>query len=257
MLKHTTTLLSYCNWLFHSVTLSQTAPFPRLTLLFLPDMLPEREVENMICPLCQRGQAREFFAGRARNYYQCRHCSLVFVPSTQFLSAENEKKRYDLHQNSPDDAGYRRFLQKFFSQLQPHLNPGSIGLDFGSGPGPTLSLMFEQAGHSMTLYDRFYEPNSAVFEKQYDFITAAEVVEHLHDPKQELERLWSCLKQGGMLGIMTQRVVDRDAFSQWRYKDDLTHVCFFEPGTFTWLARQWDAELTFAERDIVILKKKG
>lgn len=209
----------------------------------------------MICPLCRGEQVREFFAGKERDYYQCRFCSLVFVPSAQFLSDEDEKKRYDLHQNSPDDPGYRRFLQKLLTPLQSRLAPESSGLDFGSGPGPVLSLMFKRAGHSMMLFDRFYAPDPAVFKKQYDFITAAEVLEHLRDPKGELERLWFCLKQGGILGIMTQSPVDRDAFSQWRYKDDLTHVCFYPPETFKWLASQWDADLTFAGSDVVLFKK--
>lgn len=210
----------------------------------------------MICPLCREKQILEFFSGKERDYYQCRSCSLVFVLSVQHLSAEDEKKRYDLHQNSSDNPGYLRFLQRLFSPMQLRLNPGSSGLDFGCGPAPTLSALFEQAGHSVTLFDRFYEPNPDALEKKYDFITAAEVVEHLRDPKGELDRLWSCLQEGGILGIMTQPAVDRSAFSQWRYKDDLTHVCFFSPETFRWMALQWDGDLAFVERDVFLFKKK-
>jgi hypothetical protein len=180
----------------------------------------------------------------------------VFVPSWQFLPAEDEKKRYDLHQNSPEDLNYRRFLSRVFIPMQRCLTPGSSGLDFGSGPEPTLSMMFEEAGHSMTLFDYFYEQVPAVLEKQYDFITATEVVEHLHDPKKELERLWACLKQGGRLGIMTKLAVEQDAFEHWHYKNDLTHVCFFSRATFTWLALQWNADLTFADSDVVLFHKK-
>lgn len=181
---------------------------------------------------------------------------MVFVPPRQFLSAEAEKKRYDLHRNSPRDTGYRRFLSRLFIPLEGCLAPGSFGLDFGSGPEPTLSLMFEETGHSMTNFDRYYAPVRAVLEKQYDFITATEVVEHLHDPRQELERLWACLKPGGRLGIMTQPAVEQDAFPTWHYKNDLTHVCFFSAATFTWLAVRWNAELTFLERDVALFRKR-
>ena len=84
--------------------------------------------------------------------------------------------------------------------MQKCLAPESCGLDFGSGPKPTLSVMFEEAGHCMTTFDYFYENVPSAFERQYDFITATEVVEHLHNPKEELERLWACLKQGRETG---------------------------------------------------------
>lgn len=128
----------------------------------------------------------------------------MFVPPVQFLSEEDEKGRYDLHQNSPYDQGYRRFLHCIFIPMRNLLAPGSRGLDFGSGPWPTVSIMFEEIGHSMAIYDHFYARNPSALEKQYDFITATEVVEHLHNPQNELDRLWACLKPGGRLGIMTK-----------------------------------------------------
>lgn len=186
---------------------------------------------------------------------RCPECDLVFVPPVFFLTAKDEKKRYDLHRNLPDDPGYRRFLNHLFEPLKRRLPPGSAGLDFGSGPEPVLSRKFEAAGHPMTIYDRFYAPDHAALERQYDFIAAAEVVEHLHEPGRELDRLWSCLRPGGMLGIMTQTAVDRESFDQWHYQNDLTHVCFFSPETFTWLARRWGAELTVVDADVFLFRR--
>ena len=80
-------------------------------------------------------------------------------------------------------------------------------------------------------------------------------MEHLHQPKLELERLWGCLKASGWLGIMTKRVLDAEAFSTWHYKNDDTHVCFFSVETFQWLAEQWGATLTIAADDVVLLQK--
>ncbi|OGW39197.1 MAG: hypothetical protein A2X58_11355 [Nitrospirae bacterium GWC2_56_14] len=214
-------------------------------------------IDITACPLCWSEKVREYARDKRREYYQCRTCDLVFVPSRQFLSAEDERKRYDLHQNSPQDQNYRSFLSRLFIPLQKKLAPCSHGLDFGSGPEPTLSGMFEEAGHRMTLFDHFYEPVPAALERQYDFITATEVVEHLHDPKKELERLWSCVKQGGWLAIMTNPAVDQEAFPRWYYKNDLTHVCFFSRTTFAWLALQWRAEAVYADSDVVLFHKGG
>ena len=117
--------------------------------------------------------------------------------------------------------------------------------------------MFEEIGHQVALYDPFYADDSSAFERQYDFITATEVVEHLHRPGEELARLWTCLKPGGLLAIMTKRVIDQQAFSRWHYKADRTHVCFFSTHTFEWLAKQWQAELMFEGKDVVNLQKKN
>jgi hypothetical protein len=217
-------------------------------------MSNQNKTENL-CPLCQALDTFFLHKGKFRSYLQCNMCSLIFVPTSQRLTLKEEKSRYDLHQNSPDDSNYRKFLGRIFNPMQELIAPESKGLDFGSGPGPTLSLMFEEAGHIISIYDHFYANDVSVFEKQYDFITASEVVEHLFDPKNQLARLWNCIKSGGYLGIMTKLALDREAFASWHYKNDPTHVCFFTRSTFEWLAVQWKAELTFADKDVVIIKK--
>lgn len=210
-----------------------------------------------MCPLCTGYNINKaYHRDNRRSFYSCETCYLVFVPPEQFLSAEEEKAAYDHHQNSPNDQGYRKFLSRLFTPMNERLGAGSHGLDFGSGPGPTLSLMFEEAGHSVAIYDYFYADDQSVLQPSYDFITASEVVEHLHQPKEVLERLWNILKPGGILGIMTKRVLNREAFAKWHYKNDLTHVCFFSEPTFQWLADQWHAELTIVGNDVVLLKKK-
>lgn len=196
-----------------------------------------------------------FHCDKGRDYYRCSSCGLTFVPPEQYLEADAEKAEYDLHINSPDDAGYRRFLGRILGPMCDGLDPGSFGLDFGCGPGPTLSLMFEEAGHHMALYDPFYANNRSALKGSYDFIVATEVVEHLHRPMEELDRLWDCLKVGGRLGIMTKLALDEAAFSKWHYKNDATHVCFFSVKTARWLAHRWQAKLDFAEKDVFIYNK--
>ena len=208
------------------------------------------------CPLCYAADAAPFHEDARRTYLRCSACRLVFVPPWQFVSLQAEKAEYDLHQNSPQDPGYRRFLSRLFDPLQASLGANSRGLDFGSGPGPTLSVMFEEAGHQVALYDPFYAHEPAVFDRTYDFITASEVVEHLHHPRRELDRLWRSLKPGGTLGLMTKLVLNRKAFSTWHYRQDMTHVCFFSQPTFRWLADQWRAALAFVEHDVVLLRKE-
>jgi len=208
----------------------------------------------MSCPLCG-GESDYYWQDKVREYQRCVACELVFVPSSFYLPPEKEKAHYDLHQNNPEDQGYRRFLSRLYEPMLDRLPPGAIGLDFGSGPGPTLSIMFEEAGFPMRIYDINYAPDASVLDLEYDFITATEVVEHLSRPGEVLEQLWSCLKPGGSLGLMTKQVVDREAFTKWHYKNDPTHVAFFSRQTFIRLAQSWQAEIVFIGTDVLLLKK--
>ena len=208
------------------------------------------------CPLCYTSNASLFHQDKKRSYFRCHTCLLVFVPPDYFLSPVEEKAVYDLHENAIDDPGYRRFLRRLFEPMCDRLPPKSIGLDFGCGPAPALATMFQEAGYLMSLYDHFYYPDADRLQQPYDFITASEVVEHLHYPRPELDRLWSCLKVDGILGIMTKRVLNQSAFARWHYITDPTHVCFFSTETFQWLADEWKADLTVIGNDVVLLTKR-
>jgi hypothetical protein len=207
------------------------------------------------CRLCGTGQAELFWQDQRRDYYRCRRCCLAFVPPRQYLSAADERAQYELHCNDPGDHGYRRFLGRLYMPLQARLPPRSHGLDFGCGPGPTLSVMLAEAGHRVDLYDCFYAPDRSALQRRYDFITATEVVEHLHRPGEELHRLWALLRPAGSFGVMTKLVIDRAAFSRWHYKNDPTHISFFSRPTFEWLADAWGAGIEFIGQDVIIFTK--
>lgn len=210
-------------------------------------------LEEYGCPFCKLAKGRLFHQDK-RDYFRCPLCEFVFVPQHQFLSQSEEKAVYDQHENSPDDQRYRKFLDRLMSPMSEHLNPNSYGLDFGSGPGPTLSVMFKEAGHQMDIYDPYYAPDNVFLTKRYNFISTSEVVEHLHQPREELDRIWNCLKPNGILGIMTKRVIS-ESFSTWHYIRDPTHVSFFSLKTFEWLAKHWQAELIVSDKDVVIFRK--
>lgn len=209
----------------------------------------------MHCPLCKSKEISDYFSNKRRDFLQCLKCYLVFVPERFHLSAEEEKKRYDLHENNPEDGGYRKFLSRLAIPLNEKLKSNSHGLDFGSGPGPTLSNMLEEYGYTVRLYDCFYADDKGVLKKKYDFITATEVFEHLRNPIETIELLWQRLKPGGIFGIMTKLVIDKEAFSTWHYITDRTHICFFSVKTFKWLANKLEAKIEFIGNDVIILYK--
>jgi 2-polyprenyl-3-methyl-5-hydroxy-6-metoxy-1,4-benzoquinol methylase len=207
------------------------------------------------CPLCSSADTGHFCTDKLRDYLRCGHCQLVFVAKKFHLSAADERAQYDHHDNNPNDSGYRKFLGRLAVPLLQRLTAASEGLDFGCGPGPCLSVILEEQGHSVDLYDLYYADNKAVFERQYDFITATEVVEHLSQPMTELQRLWDMLRPGGYLGLMTKLVIDAEKFSSWHYKTDPTHISFFSNQSFQYLGQHWGTAPVILGADVIIFQK--
>ncbi len=208
------------------------------------------------CPLCHHQTSVPFYSDQRRDFFQCQRCKLVFVEPEQRLNPHEEKSQYDLHENNPEDKGYRRFLSRLAKPLIERLPTACSGLDFGCGPGPTLSLLLEEASHQVALYDIFYRPDQQVLTQTYDFVTATEVIEHLHHPDRVWQQWLAMIKPGGWLGLMTKMVIDVDAFRHWHYKNDPTHVVFFSRTTFQYLAERDKLELEFVGNDVILLRKE-
>lgn len=200
----------------------------------------------MECPLCSHPQASLYARDRRRQFYQCQQCQLVFVPPEQLPSADLERELYDYHINEPDDERYRAFLRQVTEPLSDLLasrydDMASVHLlDFGSGPGPTLHLMMKQAGVNAVHYDPLYHADETLLNRQYDAITATEVVEHFHRPGEEFDRLFGqLLRSDGVLAIMTKPAVPAEQFPNWHYKNDLSHVCFYSEPCYRFIADRY------------------
>jgi hypothetical protein len=171
------------------------------------------------------------------------------------LSAEAELAHYGTHENDPSDAGYRSFVSRLSVPLAERLPPGAEGLDYGAGPGPTLSLMLQEQGYGVQIFDPFFSPDPSVLERTYDFITATEVVEHFFSVGEEFDRMDRMLRPGGWLGIMTEVLSDERTFSSWRYGRDPTHVSFFSPATLQWIARHYGWRIEQPQANVVLFQK--
>lgn len=211
------------------------------------------------CPLCISSNTVLFFTSTQknleRNYLLCNTCDLVFVPPEFHIDQESQKTRYLTHNNDPDNPNYRAFLGRLWDELRPRLSASSRGLDYGAGPGPALAAMIEEDGFSVALYDPFFFPDESVLSTTYDFVTCTETVEHFSSPRKDFMRLDGILDHGGLLGVMTSILGDKVGFADWYYHRDPTHVAFYSPATFRWIAawRSWDIE--FPRKNVVVLRK--
>ena len=80
-------------------------------------------MQNSNCPLCKSSGCLLFWEDRNRPYFRCDECQLIYVPVEFYLSETAEKTEYDLHQNSPADPGYRKFLSRLFVPLNKEIIP--------------------------------------------------------------------------------------------------------------------------------------
>lgn len=207
------------------------------------------------CPLCRSEPIRQLAIADSKTYWRCDVCHLTFLSSESYLSPEAELARYLLHENSPEDYRYREFLSRLTDHLIPRLLPGAKGLDFGSGPGPTLSVMLEEAGFPMDIYDPYFASDTAPLRRTYGFITCTETVEHFHHPAKEFQRFDGLLRRGGWLGIMTEMLESDKDFVDWWYHSEPTHVCFYKRETMEWIATRYRWRVEYPRKNVTLFHK--
>jgi SAM-dependent methyltransferase len=192
----------------------------------------------MKCPICHHpGESFTDPASQIR-YHACPDCGYIHKDPEYYPDLARQKTRYDLHQNDPDDPGYRAYFQRFLDFVLPYIVPQGKALDFGSGDSNLLASMLSEAGFDAMHYDPIYHPDSAYASESFHLIVSTEVFEHLDDPLRILWHLAEHLKPGGFLALQTQFLPEgREAFLDWYYRLDPTHIGFFTPDTLEVMAR--------------------
>ncbi len=214
-----------------------------------------------ICTLCT-AQTDSFATWKGRVYFRCASCGLIQLMERQHPTLDEERSEYKAHNNDPTDLGYRKFLSPVTKPVLECLNKDIPSnpqlLDFGCGPGPTISIVLGESGWQMDNYDPLFYPNNALLEQRYDLITCTEVVEHFHDPRASWTQLLGLLKSTGKLFVMTQ-VSDRyqqpEAFVNWHYIREKSHVAFYHTETMKWIAQWQGIEVSHLARNVYLFEK--
>ncbi len=180
------------------------------------------------CALC-RGKSSFFAEAASRRYLKCAVCGSVFMERKSFLSPEGEKKRYQEHNNDPDEPGYRRFVSGIVDAIKKRFSPFHRGLDFGSGAESPIAAMLSEEKYNIVQYDPFFRNRPELLKDKYDYIACCEVIEHFRNPGHEFTLLRNILKKGGMLFCKTEIYSDEVNFDRWYYKNDPSHVFFYSP----------------------------
>ena len=144
----------------------------------------------MHCLVCSSQDITSFETlNDLKQHWYCNNCEVRFLDPTHYLSSDNEKERYEEHNNVIQDEGYRTFLSKVTNPLEKHLQKNDFGIDYGCGHGPALADILKKKGFKIDLYDPYFYPDKTVFKNKYEFITCTEAAEHFYNPLAEFNRM--------------------------------------------------------------------
>lgn len=205
------------------------------------------------CPLCESDQISTF---QADPFLRCDECTLIFKDPVTRLTMNEEKKRYQTHQNSMENEGYVKFLRPVVDQVLKHMPGRARILDYGCGPGPVLAELLQNEDFKMFRYDPFFYPHGLENLPRLDAVTCTEAAEHFFFPYKEFETMFSLMKPEGSLFLMTDIYRENTDITDWYYTKDPTHVCFYAESTLQWIAEKYNRTYSEAGPRICVMKSR-
>jgi SAM-dependent methyltransferase len=191
----------------------------------------------MKCRVCNNQSTITAGQNKWRKFCYCDRCGLVFVPEQYWISVEEEKKRYEQHNNTPENEGYLKFLKQIVDVVCDLRRPSARILDFGSGGSAVLTILLTENGFDCTAYDPLFNINIDNDGSPYDIIILCEVIEHLRNIEGEMKKIKNLLKKDGILIIRTRLYPSVEKIENWWYAQDKTHINFFTTRTIDKIAR--------------------
>jgi Methyltransferase domain len=202
------------------------------------------------CKLCQAAGCSTLLPRGPRTFHSCPSCGLAFVPDSEWLSLDDERARYQHHDNTPDNHGYVGFLNEVVEQADA-LNLGDRPiLDFGSGEHAVLTGLLNARGLVCTAYDPLYGRTQLA--GPYALVVVCEVIEHLRDLRGELVGLRDRLLPDGKILVRTQPIPSVERISSWWYSRDPTHINFFSEDSLAYAASLLGRTSTRLAKDIFL-----
>ncbi len=213
---------------------------------------------NMKCPICESKTYEHQHPRFNMKFHCCPTCEFIFKDELIHPSPEDEYQIYEQHQNDEGNQGYINFLTNFIdAAVYPLIQQGDV-LDFGSGPNPVLAKILKDTyGFQVDIYDPYYAREVIFKNKTYDLITSTEVVEHFYHPIPMFETLSKHIKSKGFLALMTLfHPNDLKLFNDWFYIRDITHVSFYTPKTFKYIAQRFGFHVIYTNHHRYITLQK-
>lgn len=208
------------------------------------------------CPLCGNSKIDRLNTQfKKRLFYLCDVCFLIFVDRPSLPTPEDEKLRYEHHQNQIGNTRYVEFLMKAIDPLLQLISKSDVGLDYGCGPNMITEYILRRSGYRCESYDPIFYPD--IKEKTFDYIISTEVFEHFHIPELEIDKALKLLRPGGYISIMTELWTQLSEFSSWYYIRDYTHVSFYHTKTLLFIENKYDLSQVYSDQKRVFIFQKN
>jgi SAM-dependent methyltransferase len=225
------------------------------------DAAPAQALTCRVCggPAQRVSQVVGRFSGRTFFLAHCESCRFTFIEnpwldyeaiySEDYYNGRGADPLVDYVSEADDPVrALRRHewegIVERINALRP-VDSTTTWLDYGCGAGGLVEFLrargvtgavgFEQGWALPRLVERGTPVITGDLEQyrgQFDVVTAIEVVEHALDPVDELRRIGSLLKPGGLLFLTTGNAEPyRGRIAKWRYVLPEVHLSYFEPAT--------------------------
>jgi len=185
---------------------------------WLLKMDPRAEKTVRACAACGSSDAQSMGIKNELEILSCRRCSTVYTPYLPWYSSEVYYETYYWDQNLEPPAFVQSRLEEIVAEFAPYRQTNRL-LDIGCGAGNLLraarnsgwdaqgvDVAVNAAKHVRELgFEVFQgELRDARFPAaHFDVITAAELLEHLPDPRAELKEIARLLRPGGLFWTTT------------------------------------------------------
>ncbi len=220
----------------------------------------------MTCPLCSSSELKNLgdFKGHKKltiEFYLCKICQLLFKDPSLRLALEQEKHRYETHNNDLTNSNYMGYMEKSWKLILGQLDLSKSSeiqiLDYGCGPTQAFEYFGKKSEVQIDSYDPLFFPKLDEF-KPYDGIVMHESFEHFYQPGQELATACRSLKPDSQLWIHTQIYTDDTDLNTWSYTRDPTHVVFLTDFCLEWIRKNFKfSKVVTLKSDFFALIKKA
>lgn len=204
----------------------------------------------MKCSLCST-VANHFYSHDHREFYFCSECFSVFLDSKNIIPKSEEKKYYQKRSNLRDSF----FYQPVINAITTDFKTKNTGLDFGSGENSLIVDLLQVKKFKIDAYDPFFSNEKEKLEKQYDYITCHEVIEHFHHPFKEFKSLYKLLKPKGKLYCITHLFSEKENFDTWEFKNDPTNVFFYHEKSMEWIKNNIGFKNYSIDGNLIVFEK--
>lgn len=231
-------------------------------------------MRSIKCNLCRNDDFTDFHPLGNSTIVRCNKCGLFYLNPQ--LEEEDLKKLYDMTYFASEDSavsGYDNYdadeeniirtSHKKLKRIEHYYpNKGKL-IDVGCATGifPHVASLRGWEAFGVEYSDFAAEQARKKYNLQvttgtihdidfpdgyFDCITMWDLIEHVKDPRSDLEKAYSLLKVGGILAVMTpnaESLISKIWGKKWLLWNRTDHLFFFGPSTFNRLLREVGFEI--------------